>query len=687
MDNALSSLQGSNHQARRFYRESEENSFIPEAFLCSLLFTVLGIGYLLPWNAFLSATSYFNHRLCSSSSPIIQNQFEAIFGLVYNISATISLATMVLYLSSQERNIHGLLFSCLTCLARRRPSKQGETTPYQWYQNLTIKFLYNLKSLGVPIGLLNQTETPVKQEINGGGTLGSDFLHEIDATSTVDHDGISCKDVSYFPLIFPECYPPPVQYEVANNHNLLLNSYTDVDVVEPSSLDELKNPLLNQSGNMTLDTSQKYKQPNRLCVFLALASYLFAFIVTISLALLPKIESGMFFFFTVLSLVVCGASSAVYTAEVLNFASTFPPTIGVKPYVAGHALAGVITSLVKLCLLFEERTPDDRASNCSSKEIDYSALVFFAFGSLVILCSLASFYMLNRLPITKFYEERELFLNKSEPHQTFDELHIIQDTHDSVISNLNSKERTGVSAGIHSHFNDAVVNPNQQAFLDFDDKDLLTLNSQSRKMDIEMEAIDAASCSKTVLEQILIPAMTCFIVLFVTLSVFPSWTYQIQRVHRESEHHTQQSRREEENVKDDLFFAEMFFIFTVFDLIGRATSDIVSLDWVCKSARKLLTASYLRAVLFVPLFLLCNHRRNNNGGTPILFTSDWYPMLFTALFAYTNGLLISLTMMAWPCTVPKTKNEGAAIISFACSFGLLLGSVFSFLLVRVGIGA
>lgn len=669
MNDARASLRkGSKEQNQRYHNYIEENRFIPEALLCSLLFTVLGIGYLLPWNAFLSATSYFNRRLCSSTSPFIQNQFEAIFGLVYNISATISLATMVMYLFYKDRNANDVFFDCLP------PTFKDKTIPFN-----SMRFLCNFISVEEPMGLPHENNgTPLKRGTKDDfEILNSDFLPVSDSSSESENNGFS------FPLILAECRPQNIHYETSGSQNSLINE--DANTVDVDR--DLKIPLINKYSSKANEFQEKQKQTNGLYVVLALSSYLFAFLVTLLLALLPEIAAVKFFFLTVASLVICGASSAVYTAEVLTFASRFPPAIGVKPYVSGQAFAGVITSLVKICLIFEDKDHVDRASDCTSKEIDYSALVFFSFASIVILCSMVSFYLLNKLPITKFYEERELFLNKTKSHQPLYEVCNNRDT--QHYSYFDKEEREDFSAEIYFPVDDGMMHPNEQYLMDVGDEDVFFMNSKRPEVENQgkRETVDAASCSDKKLEHISVPALTCFVVLFATLSIFPSWTYQIQRLQWGEEHQSPPSGREEESTRDDFFFAELFFIFTLFDLIGRITSDMVSLDWACNSVRKLLTASYLRATLFVPLFLLCNHRRYNNGGMPALFLSNWVPVLLTALFAYSNGLLLSLTMIAWPCTMPKSsRNEGAAIISLACSLGLLLGSVFSFLLVKVGTG-
>jgi hypothetical protein len=58
--------------------------------LVSNIFVLLGIGTLLPWNAFISAEPYFESRLCTSSN------FMLWFGFIYNGMGVLSLAIMII---------------------------------------------------------------------------------------------------------------------------------------------------------------------------------------------------------------------------------------------------------------------------------------------------------------------------------------------------------------------------------------------------------------------------------------------------------------------------------------------------------------------------------------------------------------------------------------------------------------
>ena len=57
------------------------------------IFLLLGVGILIPWNAFVSATPYFASRLCKEGHDIVN--FEQWFGLVWNVASVISLGLII----------------------------------------------------------------------------------------------------------------------------------------------------------------------------------------------------------------------------------------------------------------------------------------------------------------------------------------------------------------------------------------------------------------------------------------------------------------------------------------------------------------------------------------------------------------------------------------------------------------
>lgn len=66
--------------------------------LLQSIFLLLGIGALVPWNAFISAKPYFESRLCNQETSKGIPNFESIFSMVYNVSSVI---TMILVIGIQ----------------------------------------------------------------------------------------------------------------------------------------------------------------------------------------------------------------------------------------------------------------------------------------------------------------------------------------------------------------------------------------------------------------------------------------------------------------------------------------------------------------------------------------------------------------------------------------------------------
>jgi hypothetical protein len=58
------------------------------------IFLLLGVGILIPWNAFVSAKPYFQARLCSDEGNVIID-FELWFGFIWNFSSVLSLGLII----------------------------------------------------------------------------------------------------------------------------------------------------------------------------------------------------------------------------------------------------------------------------------------------------------------------------------------------------------------------------------------------------------------------------------------------------------------------------------------------------------------------------------------------------------------------------------------------------------------
>lgn len=154
-------------------------------------------------------------------------------------------------------------------------------------------------------------------------------------------------------------------------------------------------------------------------------------------------------------------------------------------------------------------------------------------------------------------------------------------------------------------------------------------------------------------------AFAVFMVFAVTLSVFPGATSEIVS--------SRQCRPGRSRFfAGDVFVMFSFVSFNAFDLLGRLAAGLaraIPYGW-------LPTASVSRSV-FIPLLLAC---RSENSRFRNWLSADAFPLVLMPLFAFTNGYVSSLSMMAGS---QKGAWAGTAMVLFL-NGGLLAGSLLSF---------
>ncbi|XP_064093160.1 equilibrative nucleoside transporter 1-like [Macrobrachium nipponense] len=152
-------------------------------------------------------------------------------------------------------------------------------------------------------------------------------------------------------------------------------------------------------------------------------------------------------------------------------------------------------------------------------------------------------------------------------------------------------------------------------------------------------------------------------VFFVTLAAFPVLCVKII------------STSSNENWRNVYFQpVSTFLLFNVGDYVGRLSAGLIL--WPRKGSW-ILYLMVLGRLVFIPLFLLCNHDPKSN--IPSVFTHDAWYIVIMLLFSLSNGYCSSLAMTYGPKLVSESKAEKASSMMAAMlGLGLLMGGVSSF---------
>lgn len=327
-------------------------------------------------------------------------------------------------------------------------------------------------------------------------------------------------------------------------------------------------------------------------------------------------------------------------------------------------------------------------SACAPYSADWSTLVYFTIAVTVLLGCMASYPVLERLPVTTYYMQ--------------------PDAMGGIASSVKTPPGNGGgvgsgcgSCGNNSNWrtcgggssNSAVLSPvasmhrrlverHSPGLLSpgkpLSDGDTILLHEDEENGDesngggcaVATADNDVRSTFRK-LRNNLAPiskyAFSVFMVFAVTLSVFPGATSEVTSSRR-----CQPGRAR--FFAGDIFVLFSFVSFNAFDFMGRlaaGASIVMPAGW-------LPSASILR-LAFVPLFLAC---RSEKSRLRQWLSADAYPLIIMPLFAVTNGYVGSLSMMAGS---QKGAWASTAMVLFLSS-GLLVGSLLSFLVLFVSTG-
>ncbi|CAM9516922.1 unnamed protein product [Ectocarpus fasciculatus] len=448
----------------------------------------------------------------------------------------------------------------------------------------------------------------------------------------------------------------------------------------------------------------------------SLAVSLGTFVACGIFVLAEGVNGTLLFFCTMGLIVVSGLCTAVLQGGLFAMASALPPRY-TQAMMAGQGLAGLAVALAGLFTTLAG--PDDEAciadlddtiatvrdsgstggsadvlterhlarqataqrasdvdpflgSSCAAYARDWSTFVYFGIAVVVLLGCILTYPLLRRLPFTSFYINTAVGLGDGCDEDGVSVGHVREGNADGGGADDDGWLGVGRAAVTSSTTSPTGTSMYRRLV----DKPLsdCTMPDAGGERDGAQKRGSATIVNggsyvgsdtpvdglRSRLAPISSYAFAVFLVFTVTLSVFPGATSDIVS-----------SRRCESGrsrfFAGDVFVMFSFVSFNAFDLLGRLVAGLaVALPYAW-----LPTASVSRLV-FVPLLLAC---RSEHSRFRDWLSADVYPLTLMPLFAFTNGYVGSLSMMAGS---QLGAWAGTAMVLFL-SGGLLAGSLLSFL--------
>eukprot|EP00752_Nemacystus_decipiens_P005352 g4853.t1 len=461
----------------------------------------------------------------------------------------------------------------------------------------------------------------------------------------------------------------------------------------------------------------------------SLAVSMLTFLACGTFVLAEGIDSTLLFFWTLGLIIVSGLATAVLQGGLFSMASAFPPRY-TQAMMAGQGLAGLAVALAGLfttlagpddqsCIVdpteaftnspldsssssgsggsgdgaFTDHHPARRAGvlaldgsggpvgspPCAAYTRDWGTLVYFGVAVVVLLGCMLTYPLLERLPLTAFY-------TRGGGGDDDEDGAAAESANGSDVHGLGGKDDgwlgVGHTAAVSSSLSPTGSSSMYRRLVDdtpplrllalgkpLSDSDAYERGGQGEgpkgdvgpvgPVGVNIATAAGAGGLRSRLAPISRYAFAVFLVFTVTLSVFPGATSEIVSWRR-----CQPGRSR--FFAGDVFVMFSFVSFNSFDLLGRLAAGLaraLPYGW-------LPTASVSRCV-FVPLLLAC---RSENSRFRDWLSADAFPLILMPLFAFTNGYVGSLSMMAGS---QKGAWAGTAMVLFL-NGGLLAGSLLSF---------
>ena len=617
---------------------------------------------LLPWNAFISAKHYFTRRLCDEDTgrPVIES-IEGYFSIIYNGASVVSLAVVILI------------------------------------QYLTDDGNTNNSTVGIGDSNTVTTSTTTM-------------------TPSSKSPGFGCTPSP----------PLPAATTMPTSRRKLLkkSSSSTVSAILYSTKNIMMSPMSTKS--LRVDATPGSANYTWYMVMLPLAVYLAVFCMTTVLVFVPDIPPTVFSIFTLSGLFICGVCTAAATSGIVGTAGLFDSSIGVNPYFNGQAVGGLLVSMANLLARFGDGSLDFFIEFCGSvmktkglgdydhdgvevsismpeahhddKCVPYSDISWATAGYFAMSCFILSACILGYSYIDEYKQVVRRNSLTTGPAANYSSVNTNKQLPEQVPGDGNENAEGSFKPLLVRHLSmdanfaddvsdDDDVVDGQQDVSKWRKKASVTFSSyqhdeKDNNFGLDVEDFDRLSTtgsdtSETTQQTLTASiwysvkgtAVCLFLVYFCTLGIFPVWTTELI-----SAHQCQSSSR----FQNDLFTPLSFVIFNVGDLAGRTMSSAIDLTKARGLSSKLVWGSVLRMSFFVA-FLFCQAQHNRFFKWVI--QSDIWSWSLQFIFAWTNGLMTNIAFCYAPTLVENKTNPqqmASAILNFALSFGLLVGSFFAY---------
>lgn len=349
------------------------------------------------------------------------------------------------------------------------------------------------------------------------------------------------------------------------------------------------------------------------------------FTLTIILAVVNSYEwPGVFFYVTMISVVLLNMASGIYQNCIFGIGAKFPGSY-TNAILIGSNLSGTFTSVVNLMSIWLAPKPQE------------AAMYYFITALFVILVCLVSYNLLNLNSFFRYYDRAS---DKDKMDCQLDIATVNHDKEDPINGNANNPD---VPESLRKTVDAMVPRPNDRA-----ESEQNFTSELNRKWEIFKKCWPQC--------------LNVFFTFYFTLALFPSVMASIE----------QQS-----DLISKKYFSSVtcFLAFNLFALIGNLISGWTT--WPGKDRVWILVAV---RVLFVPFFLFCNFNPNSRRW-PVLITSDIVFTLGNVLMALSSGYLSSLCMMFASKGLDQEEAPTAGMLAaFFLVFGIFMGINSSFIL-------